>query len=371
MTIHLESLTVRGFKSLATSQDVALGRYRVLKPNGQPGTDRDQSRRDVVSLLRLVALMFRSPTGLAEFAALSDGSARVFSPPAKPKDTPVIFLDLNFASDITDAECPRICYFAELIPGEGTSIRIRREGLRIGGREKEYRYGYGGSGSWFVDGGRSEGQEVTDWIGHLGQHGFQQQFPLAVAAASPILTSIDVMDLSDATPGSGLRQACPLPHGHLIDENGHGLPGVLYSLRTHDRPRYDAIVASIRSISPGFDDFLLEPQFGSVMLRWHERKAEGVLATLVSATEAPGGFLRLATYLTLLSLKPEHLPAVLVLDRPDIGIPRGAMPLIASLAARTAANGVQVVIIPDDPAPFLAVESQAMARQLDGATVSP
>jgi predicted ATPase len=64
---------------------------------------------------------------------------------------------------------------------------------------------------------------------------------------------------------------------------------------------------------------------------------------MVAARDAPGGFLRLVAWVTLLMQSADVLPPVVVLDRPDSDIPRGAVGLVHRLMSKVSDQGTQVI----------------------------
>ncbi len=66
---------------------------------------------------------------------------------------------------------------------------------------------------------------------------------------------------------------------------------------------------------PYFEDFELEPEGDSVLLRWKEKGSE----ELFDASQASDGMLRLWALLALLLQPAERLPDVILLDEPELG----------------------------------------------------
>jgi hypothetical protein len=349
MSIEISSIRVSGYRSIRDMQAMSLDRLTLLE-SGTSNVDAG----DLLRVFRLLSFLFKYEHGLAEYASSHDGAERLFSDqPPTTKSQITIDLAITTRPEPIGGDSPvgrTATYFVELVPDAAGGLRIKREGLRVDRKEKEYKYGYGGSGSWFVDCGRAEGLPMTDWVGHIPQPGFSEPFPLAVAMVAPVLQSLEVVDFSDATPGSALRRPSEVVDGAYLHPDGSNQAAVLYAMRTHDRRRFDDISAAITSVAPEFREFVLEPVKGVVSLRWLEAAGDSqpgpavsVGDRMVAARDAPGGFLRLVAWVTLLMQSADVLPPVVVLDRPDSDIPRGAVGLVHRLMSKVSDQGTQVI----------------------------
>ena len=73
------------------------------------------------------------------------------------------------------------------------------------------------------------------------------------------------------------------------------------------------MIETIRQIAPFFEDFVLEPEHGSLILRWKEYGADSNFA----AYQASDGLLRTFALIALLMQPEDRLPALLVIDEPE------------------------------------------------------
>ena len=113
---------------------------------------------------------------------------------------------------------------------------------------------------------------------------------------------------------------------HLKSDGGNLAP-VLLRLRDSNPRHYARIVDTVRGILPFFADFVLVPERGSVFLQWREMGSDLVFG----ADQASDGMLRALSLLTLLQLPPENLPALLILDEPELGLHPLAINTVAAL----------------------------------------
>jgi predicted ATPase len=128
-----------------------------------------------------------------------------------------------------------------------------------------------------------------------------------------------------------------------LEEDGRNLASVLFELRESQNLIYQKIISILHQIVPFFDDFVLENQYGKTYLKWKERNA----TTTFVATQASDGMLRAMALVTLLCLPPERLPAVMLLDEPELGLHPSAVKTVCDLIEGVAEH-CQVFIATQD-----------------------
>lgn len=124
--------------------------------------------------------------------------------------------------------------------------------------------------------------------------------------------------------------APPLRRSSTADDqslhwDGANVAALLHRLRISDRSRYDRIVRSVRTVAPFFDDFVVEPQQETVVLRWREKGLDGIF----SGSALSSGTLRFICLAVL--LQQSHPPATIVLDEPELGLHPFAIHQLADL----------------------------------------
>jgi len=92
-------------------------------------------------------------------------------------------------------------------------------------------------------------------------------------------------------------------------------------------------------ILPFFAEFELYPEFDTVLLRWREIGSDQVF----DVSQASDGMLRAMALVALLQQPERDLPAMLILDEPELGLHPYAIEVLASLV-RSASKHVQVII---------------------------
>lgn len=131
----------------------------------------------------------------------------------------------------------------------------------------------------------------------------------------------------DTSPTANIKKAWDITDNARLRSDGANLAPVLLNLFDNDARAYRRIVQRIQRVLPGFLDFVLEPSFGKVLLRWRSRDGEKTFGP----DSTSDGSLRLFCLVTLLSLPDEMLPDVLFLDEPELGLHPFAIQLVAAL----------------------------------------
>ena len=138
----------------------------------------------------------------------------------------------------------------------------------------------------------------------------------------------------------------------------------LRSVRDHWPGHYERIRATIQEVAPFFRDFVLEEEFGRLLLRWQQVNVDRHF----SADALSDGTLRFICLATLL-LQPEP-PRLIVLDEPELGLHPYAIVTLAGLL-RSISRRSQVVLATQSVTLMnqFEVEDLLVADRLDGASV--
>ncbi|HEX5118734.1 MAG TPA: AAA family ATPase [Pseudonocardiaceae bacterium] len=157
----------------------------------------------------------------------------------------------------------------------------------------------------------------------------------------PELGGVRVFHFHDTSVRSPIKQAIPTADNIALRNDGANLAAMLFDLaRSSDKAKavaYRRIVSAIQTVAPFFRDFVLVPEEQDrVRLRWRQVGSDGVF----SADQMSDGTLRFICLTTLL-LHPD-LPALVVLDEPELGLHPFAIMQLAELL-RQAATRSQVL----------------------------
>jgi predicted ATPase len=123
-----------------------------------------------------------------------------------------------------------------------------------------------------------------------------------------------------------------------LKEDAGNLGPFLLRQREEYPSSYNQIVSHCRRILPFFDDFVLVPERGSVLLQWRERNSDVIFDTSM----ASDGMMRVFALLALLCQPAENFPDVLLLDEPELGLHPAAIELVAGLL-KSASTHTQII----------------------------
>lgn len=148
----------------------------------------------------------------------------------------------------------------------------------------------------------------------------------------------------DTSEESNFKKNWDASDSAKLRSHGGNLPAVLHRLEQEDFKRFDTICRRIRRVLPSFDRFELEESFGKVALRWKSRMSDKTIGAHLTSD----GSLRFFALVTLLSLAPESLPDVILLDEPELGLHPAAIVLAGELI-KVAAQEKQVIVATQSP----------------------
>jgi predicted ATPase len=154
-----------------------------------------------------------------------------------------------------------------------------------------------------------------------------------------LLRSITVYQFHDTSYNSRIRGKWSASDNRQLKEDGANLAAFLLRLKTDHFDRYRIIVDTIRLIAPFFNDFELEEEHGSILLRWSERETDQVF----NASQASDGLLRAMALVALLAQPPEDLPGILIIDEPELGLHPFGISVITGMI-HNAARHAQVIV---------------------------
>jgi len=144
-----------------------------------------------------------------------------------------------------------------------------------------------------------------------------------------------VFHFHDTSATSAIKDAGPTGDSLSLHGDARNVAAVLARLRDSDQPAdtaaYRRISGIVRLVAPFFREFVLQPEsFDRIRLRWRDVDTD----TVFSAHQMSDGTLRFVCLATLL-LQP-HLPAVVVLDEPELGLHPYAITQLAGLLRQAA-----------------------------------
>lgn len=170
------------------------------------------------------------------------------------------------------------------------------------------------------------------------------------------LESYRVYHFHDTSDTAVVKTAVDLEDNRFLRPQAENLAAFLFWLQEKKPDHLANIEDTIRQIAPFFDKFRLAPSRiheGKIRLEWKHKGSDAYF----NASSLSDGTLRFICLVTLL-LQPE-LPAVVLLDEPELGLHPAAVTLLANLLA-SAATRTQVLI---------ATQSVTLVNQFDPSQV--
>jgi len=147
-----------------------------------------------------------------------------------------------------------------------------------------------------------------------------------------LLRQCTTYQFHDTSDKASIRMRWDVSDAVRLRSDGGNLAAVLLALRENHFKRYQLVVRQIQRVLPTFKDFVLEPHYGKVDLRWAGQQSDKVFGPHLTSD----GSLRLFCLLTLLNLPPDQLPDVMLFDEPELGLHPHAITLVAETLKRLA-----------------------------------
>lgn len=310
MPTRLQSLTIRGFKSIEALEDFRPEPLTVLiGPNGA-------GKSNFISFFRFMSWMLVPPGNLQMHVAklgganaiLHDGAAR----------TPQCEAHIKMQSDTGLNE-----YKFRLFHGAGDTLVFADEAYRYSDSSKST------EPQWISLGA---GQREAALIGRAEAGDKTAGFILGA------LRKCIVHQFHNTSDSARMKQKWDTQDNRHLKEDGANIASVLLRLRNEEPRYFGRILDSLRLVLPFLADFELQPEFGKVLLRWTERGSD----ITFGPDQASDGMLRVIQLWTLLLMPSQRLPAVLILDEPELGLHPLAIVQLAGML-KSASQNCQVI----------------------------
>jgi predicted ATPase len=111
-----------------------------------------------------------------------------------------------------------------------------------------------------------------------------------------LLRQCQTFQFHDTSINAAIHKRWDVSDSIRLRTDGGNLAAVLLSLKTHEPARYALILQQISRVLPSFKDFVLEPEYGKVLLRWQSQGNDKIFGAHLTSD----GSLRLFCLLTLL-----------------------------------------------------------------------
>jgi predicted ATPase len=154
------------------------------------------------------------------------------------------------------------------------------------------------------------------------------------------LDSYRVYHFHDTSDTAGVKGTSDLDDNRVLRPQAENLAAFLYWMQQKKPDHFANIQDTLRQIAPFFQELRLAPRKlneTKILLEWKEKGSDAYF----NASSLSDGTLRFLCLTTLL-LQPE-LPAVVLLDEPELGLHPAAVTLLADLLS-SAATRTQVIV---------------------------
>jgi predicted ATPase len=306
----LELITVKGFKSIASLENLALRPINVLI--GANGSGKS-------NFIGVFSFLHEIREGrLQDYVRRAGGADQLLH--FGSKVTQEIKIHISFAEEVNQ-------YDLLLRPTTDDSLYPASEEVSFWNKQK-YSHPYSDLLSP-QDNGREAGISETNStrIAYWIRYHFSRW---------------RIYHVHDTSPSSPMRKTAKLNENAFLRPDGSNLPAFLYLLLKKYPESYELIRGTVQRVAPFFEDFLLRPDplnEETIRLAWKHKNSDQYF----SVSSLSDGSLRFVLLATLF-LQPEHLrPSVVLVDEPELGLHPFAITLLASLVKQASVT-TQVIL---------------------------
>lgn len=345
LKVELNTITVKGFKSIAAIENLPLRALNVLIGSNGSGKS---------NFIGVFSFLHAIREGhLRETVIKAGGADKLLHFGSKTTEKMEFFI--SFANELNQ-------YFLELSQGDEDNLYPSSEWVSFwGDRSRPEPYTEAIQPRDYTEGiqSRERGQEA----------GLSD--PEALKILKWVRLRIDrwrVYHFHDTSSDSPMKKTAALNDNRYLRPDAANLASFLYLLRQKHPAEYGLIRNTIRLVAPFFDDFQLEPTAlnpNVIRLEWRHKNSENYF----DAASLSDGTLRFIA-LTTLFLQPTSLrPSIILLDEPELGLHPFAINKLASLI-KQAATKTQVIVSTQSPLllDYFEPEDVLVADRVNGAT---
>jgi predicted ATPase len=173
-----------------------------------------------------------------------------------------------------------------------------------------------------------------------------QRLRAAAQTVRQRLSGIRSYHFHDTSDSARIRTRQDLYRSHSLMEEGENLAAFLYSLQRERPHHYAQVLTTLRLVVPYLETLTLDPEPlspGQILLRWRDRSGDEF-----GPHQLSDGSLRAIALTTALLQPNELLPAIIVIDEPELGLHPSAVGVVGALI-RAASTRTQVVVATQSP----------------------
>jgi predicted ATPase len=311
---ELDTITVKGFKSIASIEKLKLGAINVvIGPNGSGKSN----------FIGVFSFLYAIREGrLQDYVIKAGGAEKV----------------LHFGSKVTKELHVRISfqngqnqYEINLQPTDADELIPKSETV------------------YFWDKARYPNGPDNEGISRIGKEGGISD-PKDSKIATYVCRHLDrwrLYHFHDTSSSSPMKKTADVNDNRYLRPDGSNLAAFLYYLRQKHEASYSLIRRTVQRVAPFFEDFLLEPQKlnpDTIRLEWRHKISEAYF----DASSLSDGTLRFIALATLFLQPDAYQPSVILVDEPELGLHPYAITMLASLVKQVSVK-TQVILSTQSP----------------------
>ncbi|MDE0480454.1 MAG: AAA family ATPase [Gammaproteobacteria bacterium] len=320
---QIKSISIQGFKSVASIQDLELRPLNVLIGANGSG------KSNFFNAMKMLRASVINLGEFSEYVAKSGGADRLLHFGSKISSR--ISFDVNFKDD----KCKfNAIYSATTNDKLYVNLSIKDESIL---------------------------QEIENI-------GSKPGIPSFLKYLVPRLHKWRLYHFLDTTDTSPMKRMANVHDNRRLREDGSNLSSFLYLLQEKYPADYSSIRHTVQLAAPFFDNFHLEPLKHNERMMLLEWKHLGTDAYF-DASSFSDGTLRFIALATLLLQPVSMRPSVILLDEPEIGLHPYAIDLLVAML-RQASLESQIIVATQSPIllDYFEPEDVIVADRVDGAT---
>lgn len=155
------------------------------------------------------------------------------------------------------------------------------------------------------------------------------------------MKGFQVYHFHDTSKNSPLRKRASVNDTVGLRADGNNLASVLYKLKNTESLYhcYRDIVSAVQIVAPYFQDFILEPEESSILLRWQHKNSD----SFFDVTDFSDGTLRFIALATLLNQPLKMMPDTILIDEPELGLHPLALKILAEMMQSVSKQEKQII----------------------------
>ncbi len=333
MADYLETLTIKGFKSIRELDDFKLNNLNIFIGGNGAG------KSNLIEFFRLVSAMMKV-NGLKEYV---EGRAYTYLF-GGAKQTKNISVKMQFGQN---------GYDFELAPTQDGFFLINNEQRHYFPKNTTRNLGSGNfNPELLID---KDNSELTNEQGENG----------ASWDTYNTICSWKIYHFHDTGSKSGMRLYQDQGHNEALSMDASNIAPYLLELKKNYYDNYKEIINAVQLVIPFFEDFILKPNSQELLrLNWRQKGLNDYPMRPDLFSDGSIRFICLATAL----LQPNP-PSTIIIDEPELELHPSAIAILAELI-QSASRRTQLIVATQSPAliNYFGIEDIIVVNRKDGAS---